>query len=98
MGEFDEDCLKGGCKPAGTFQQTRNQKHNQRKLHMFQNFKTITANIRGINACGKRQILSAKWEKEGIDVALLSEVQKNTGGMEKEGQWGEIHSILQHRH
>ena len=88
MGDFDEGCLKGGCEPASTFQQTQNQKHNQRKLHMFENFRTITANIRGISACGKRQILSAKWEKEGIDVALLSEVQKNTGGMEKEGQWG----------
>ena len=55
---------------------------------MFENLKAITANIRGINACGKRQILSAKWEKEGIDAALLSEVQKNTGGMEKEGNWG----------
>ena len=55
---------------------------------MHENLKAITANIRGINACGKRQILSAKWEKEGIDIALLSEVQKNTGGMEKEGQWG----------
>lgn len=32
--------------------------------------------------------LGAKWEKAGIDIALLSEVQKNTGGMEKEGQWG----------
>jgi len=55
---------------------------------MHENIKAITANIRGINASGKRQIPSTKWEKEGVDIALLSEVQKNTGGMEKEGQWG----------
>jgi len=55
---------------------------------MFENFKALSANIRGINACSKRQILSAKWEREGIDAALLSEVQQNIGGIEKEGQWG----------
>ena len=57
-------------------------------MQMHENLKAITANIRGINACGKRQILATKWEHEGIDIALLSEVQKNTGGMEKEGNWG----------
>ena len=35
-----------------------------RKLPMFENLHAITANIRGINSCGKRQILAAKWEKE----------------------------------
>ena len=85
---FNEDCKKGCCTPAGHCDQAQNKKPNQRKLHMFENLKAITANIRGINACGKRQTLSAKWEKEGIDAALLSEVQKNTGGMEKEGNWG----------
>ena len=52
-------------------------------MHMHENIKAITANIRGINASGKRQIPSTKWEKEGVDIALLSEVQKNTGGMKK---------------
>ncbi len=55
---------------------------------MHETIRAITANIRGINASGKRQILSTKWEKEGIDIAMLSEVQKNTGGTEKEGHWG----------
>ena len=73
---------------AGHCDQSQNNKPNERKLHMFENLKAITANIRGINACGKRQILSAKLEKEGIDAALLSEVQKNTGGMKKEGNFG----------
>ena len=50
---------------------------------MFENFKALTANIRGINACGKRQNLSAKLEKEGIDAALLSEVQKTQGAWRK---------------
>ena len=88
IGDFDEDCRKGSCPPTKGTQHPQNKNHTQRKLHMFENLNAITANIRGINACGKRQILSAKWEKEGIDIALLSEVQKNTGGMEKEGQWG----------
>ena len=65
-----------------------NKELHAQKMHMHENIKAITANIRGINASGKRQILSAKWEKEGVDIALLSEVQKNTGGMEKEGHWG----------
>ena len=55
---------------------------------MFTNFHAITANIRGINSCGKRQILAAKWEKEKVDAALLTETQKNTGGQEKGGAWG----------
>ena len=46
---------------------------------MFENFMALTANIRGISSCGKRQILAAKLEKEGIDAALLSEVQKIQG-------------------
>ena len=37
---------------------------------------------------GNDKTLANKWEKECVDLALLTEVQKNTGGMEKEGQWG----------
>ena len=48
-----------------------------KKLHMYENFFAMTANLRGINSCGERQILVAKWEREGIDAALLSETQKN---------------------
>ena len=64
--------------------------HNKGKVKMFENIKAITANIRGINTCGKRQTLANKWEKECVDLALLTEVQKNTGGMEKEGNWGKF--------
>ena len=66
----------------------RTKKTGTRKLPMYENMHAITANIRGINSCGKRQILAAKWEREKIDIALLTETQKNTGGMEKEGAWG----------
>ena len=87
--DFGEACLKGACRPTKvTKGHTQAKGHNERKLRMHENLNAITANIRGINSCGKRQILSDKMEKEGIDIALLSEVQKNTGGMEKEGQWG----------
>ena len=81
--------MKGSCLPTkATAGHSQAPSYTQRKLHMHENIKAIPANIRGINASGKRQILSAKWEKEGIDIALLSEVQNNTGGMEKEGHWG----------
>ena len=84
--DFGDECLKGLCTPTKvTAGHTQARGHNTRKLKMYDNIKAMTANIRGTNSCGKRQILSTKWEKEGIDIALLSEVQKNTGGMEKEG-------------
>jgi hypothetical protein len=37
---------------------------SMRKLPRFETLHAITANIRGINSAGKRQILAAKWEKE----------------------------------
>ena len=87
--EFSEPCRKGTCQPAQVVAgHTKARGHNTRKLHMHENLQAITANIRGINACGKRQTLADKWEREGVDIAMLTEVQKNTGGMEKEGQWG----------
>ena len=87
--DFGEACHKGTCKPQQvTAGHTKARGHNERRLQMHENLKAITANIRGINACGKRQTLADKWEREGVDIALLTEVQKNTGGMEKEGQWG----------
>ena len=87
--DFDHVCLRGLCSPTkAAAGHTQTKGHSTRKKKMHENIRAITANIRGINSCGKRQILSTKWEKEGIDIALLSEVQKNTGGMEKEGQWG----------
>ena len=94
MGAFSEDCKKGCCVPTTQFEQSQNQRHNQRKLHMFENFKALAANIRGINACGKRQILSAKWEREGIDAALLSEVQKTQGEWKKKDSGGSTRCFI----
>ena len=79
--DFGKAYLKGSCSPTKVTEgHTQARGHNARKLKMHENIKAITANIRGINSCGKRQILSKKWEKEGTDIALLPEVQKNTGG------------------
>ena len=87
--DFGETCIQGTCKAAKVIAgHTKARGHNTRRPKMHEDLRAITANIRGINSGGKRQTLSKKWEKEGIDIALLTEVQKNTGGMEKEGQWG----------
>ena len=60
---------------------------------MFENLHAITANIRGINCCGKRQILATKWGKEKVDTALLSETQKHRR-YGKRRSIGKIHSLL----
>jgi hypothetical protein len=44
-------------------------------------------NERGINALAKRLQLAHSWEAEGVDVALMGETQKNTGGMETGASW-----------
>jgi hypothetical protein len=45
-------------------------------------------NVRGINELSKRQQLAATWYNDNIDIALVSETQKNTGGMETGPTWG----------
>ena len=49
---------------TATEPQKQGKKWKNRKLPMFENLYAITANIRGINSCGKRQILAEKWKKE----------------------------------
>ena len=63
-------------------------KEEKLKTKMHERLNAITANIRGIHTSGKRQILANEWEQEGIDIALLTEVQRNIGGMEKGGPCG----------
>ena len=55
---------------------------------MFQTINTVTTNVRCINTLGKRQELAQQWEKDNVHVAMLSEIQRNMGGMEKAGPWG----------
>jgi murein L,D-transpeptidase YafK len=47
-----------------------------------------TNNERGINTLTKRQQLAYSWDKEKIDIAMMAETQKNTGGMESGKIWG----------
>ena len=58
------------------------------KIKMHTNIQSMACNIRGRNTLGKRQELAEQWEKDKIDVAMLSERQKNAGGIEKGGTWG----------
>ena len=64
------------------------QEHQAHKVSMFTKLSTVVANIRGINSWGKRQRLAKQWERETVDMALLSETQTNTGGIEQGSQWG----------
>ena len=58
---------------------------NKIKKHEIIQF--IACNVRGINTLGKRQELARQWENDKVDVIIISETQKNTGGMEKGGPW-----------
>ena len=57
------------------------------KLPMHQKLKLYANNERGINTIAKRQQLAASWQEEKIDVAMMGETQKNTGGMEQGTSW-----------
>ena len=48
----------------------------------------IQMHVRGINTLGKEQELANQWEKGKINVAMLSDMQKNTGDMERGRPWG----------
>ena len=44
---------------------------------MFSRIKVvIVANVRGINALGKRQQLATQWEEDKVDIVMLTEMQK----------------------
>ena len=57
------------------------------KLPMHQKLKIYANNERGINTIAKRQQLAASWLEEKIDVAMMGETQKNTGGMQQGPSW-----------
>ena len=59
-----------------------------KKLQMHEKLQLIACNVRGINTHGRRQELSEQWERYKIGIAMISEAQKNTGGMGKGGPWG----------
>jgi hypothetical protein len=45
-------------------------------------------NERGINSIGKRQQLAKSWKNKKIDIAVMGETLKNSGGMEAGISWG----------
>ena len=55
----------------------------QEKIKMFSRIKVTIANVRGINAFGKRQQLAKQWEEDKVDIAMLSETQKTLGEWNK---------------
>ena len=58
------------------------------KIKMHTKLRICINNERGINTIAKRQQLSKDWEQEKIDIAIMAETQKNTGGIEEGPSWG----------
>ena len=66
-----------------------------KKIKMHEQMQFIACNVRGINTPGKKQDLTEQWGRDKIDVAMISEVQKNTGGIEKGAPLGaSIHASI----
>ena len=51
------------------------------KVPMHQKFNIYINNERCINSIAKRQQLAKHWEAEKMDITMMGETQKNTGGM-----------------
>jgi hypothetical protein len=64
------------------------------RIGMHKTIKLTVNNERGINAIAKRQQLARQWEEEEIDVALMGETNKNTGGMEDGSSWGNEYVVF----
>ena len=58
------------------------------KLHIYVN------NERCINSIAKRQQLAHHWEAEKVDLAMMGETQKNTGGMEQGPMWAHEYLVF----
>ena len=43
---------------------------------MHEKIQFIACNVRGMNTLGKRQELAEQWERDKIDVAMISETKK----------------------
>ena len=52
------------------------------RIGMHKKIMLTLCNERGINAISKRQQLAHQWVQDKIDVAMMNETNKNTGGME----------------
>jgi hypothetical protein len=61
---------------------------------MDKTIKISVNNERGMNAISKRQQLANQWEAEDIDVAMMGETNKNTGGMEDGSSWGNEYIVF----
>ena len=48
-----------------------------RKIRMHEKMQFIACNVRDMNTLGKRQELAEQRERDQIDVAMISETQKN---------------------
>ena len=64
------------------------------RISMHKKIMLTLCNERNINAIAKRQQLAQQWEAEKIDVALMSETNKNTGGMEDGSSWGNEYIVF----
>ena len=51
---------------------------------MLEKMQFIACNVKGINTLGKRQEFAEQWERDKIDVAMISETQKQQEAWRKE--------------
>ena len=65
-----------------------------RKITVHEKIQLIACNIRETNALSKMQGLAKQWKHDKVDVAVISETQKNTGGMESGGPWSKYACFL----
>ena len=81
---------KGNTEVGRQKEQTNDGGQVQRtqKVNVFTKLNTVVANVRGIKSLGARQQLAKQWEKYKVEVALLREMQRNTGGIDQGSQWG----------
>ena len=64
------------------------------KVPMHQKFNIYINNERCINSIAKRQQLAKHWEAEKMDVTMMGETQKNTGGMEQGPVWANEYIVF----
>jgi hypothetical protein len=72
----------------------RKEKKHAQKIPMHQCIKVSVNNERNMNAIAKRQQLAKQWEEEQIDLAMMGETNKNTGGMEDGPSWGNEYMVF----
>ena len=70
------------------------EKKKVQKIPMHHCIKISVNNERNMNAIAKRQQLANQWEEERIDLAMMGETNKNTGGMEDGPSWGNEYIVF----